>query len=75
MLIESPSIYWFLLAFYYFRAAKEETLSPHSSSSTQSMFVQVADCVQLLFPLRKTCADLTPQHKIIFEPHMVDPVS
>lgn len=53
MLIESPSIYWFLLAFYYFRAREEEALSPYSSFSTQSMFVKVADWVQLLFPSQK----------------------
>ncbi len=49
MLIESPSIYWFQLAFYYLRAT-EEALSPYLSFPTQSMFVKVADCVQLLFP-------------------------
>lgn len=49
MLIESPSIHWFLLAFYYFRATEGEALSPYSSFSTQSMFIKVADCVQLLF--------------------------
>lgn len=66
MLIGSPSIYWFLLAFYFF-LTKEEALSPHSSSSSQSMFVEVADCVQLLpRPLRKAGANLRPQHKIIF---------
>lgn len=42
MLIESPSIYWFLLAFYYFRTI-EEALSPYLSFSTQSMFVKAAD--------------------------------
>lgn len=61
MLIESPSIYWFLLAFYYFRATEEEALSPCSSFSTQSMFVKVADCVQLLFPpLERLKATLDP---------------
>lgn len=47
MLIESPSIYWFLLAFYYFHATEEEGLSPYSSFPIQSIFVKVADYVQL----------------------------
>lgn len=74
MLIGSPSIYCFLLAFCYIRSTKEDAFSPHSSSSTQSMFVQGADCLRLLLPLRRTRADLRPQHKIILEPHAVDPV-
>lgn len=49
MLIESPSIYWFLLAFYYFHATEKVALSPCSSFSILLMFVKVADSVQLHF--------------------------
>lgn len=63
MLIESPCIHWSLLAFYYFCDTEEEAFSPCSSFSIQSMFVKVADCVQLPSSLKKTRADLRPLKK------------
>jgi len=64
MLMESPSIYWFLLAFYYFRATDEEVLPPYSSFFLQSMFLKDADCEQLLSPssLLKTTSDTTMKY-------------
>lgn len=51
MLIESPSIYWFLLAFYYL-CATEEALSPYLSFPIQSM-LKLLTVYSCFFPPQK----------------------
>lgn len=76
MLIKSPSIYWFVLAFYYFHATEEEGLSLYSSFSLDRHLLKLLTMYSCFSPFRRTYVSLSPpppQNKITLKLRTADP--
>lgn len=66
MLIESPSIYWFLLAFYYFHATEEALFPSPSFLFNRCLFKLLTVYSCLFFSLRRTRVNPRPFHGVLF---------